>query len=102
MPSPHIEVVMEEVRASGCDATHPSIYLSSHGTYVCRCLICQRCGHHTGNNNQGHYWKACKVQMNNHDKHKVDSFLNCKECMPEFHFCCPGNCELFNEDGIEK
>jgi len=39
----------------------------------CRCLICARCGHHTGNSHQGHYWNLCKVT------HTVR----------EAHFCCP-------------
>ena len=31
------------------------------GTTVCRCVVCPRCGHHTGNSHQGHNWGMCKV-----------------------------------------
>jgi len=44
----------------------------------CRCVVCSRCNHHTGNNHQGHYWRKCKVTGT----------------MRVFHFCCPGDCEL--------
>lgn len=45
---------------------------------MCRCIVCARCGHHTGNNTQGHYWALCKV--------------TCK--VEDFHMCCPDDCEL--------
>lgn len=48
---------------------------------LCQCVICSRCGHHTGNSGQGHYWAYCKVT------HETR----------EFHFCCPDlayGCEL--------
>lgn len=53
----------------------------------CRCLVCSRCGHHTGNSHQGHYWSYCKVTK------KVE----------RFHFCCPDDCELIspNEQSLE-
>jgi hypothetical protein len=38
----------------------------------CRCLVCGRCGHHTGNASQGHYWAWCKVT------HSIR----------KHHFCC--------------
>lgn len=44
-------------------------------------LVCARCGHHTGNDTQGHYWKWCKVTAR----------------FERFHFCCPDDvlgCEL--------
>lgn len=87
-----------------CDAATPSIYSDGKGGYICRCIICGHCGHHTGNATQGHYWKFCKVLKKFHNSHKDQSHfgLDCKECLPDFHFCCPGNCELFNEDGTEK
>lgn len=47
----------------------------------CRCTVCARCGHHTGNNHQGHYWRWCKVTGT----------------MREFHLCCKDpewGCEL--------
>lgn len=40
--------------------------------------LCARCGEHTGNNHQGHYWRWCKVTGT----------------LRDFHMCCPGNCEL--------
>lgn len=44
----------------------------------CRCVVCARCGHHTGNSHQGHFWAFCKVTRS----------------IREPHFCCPGDCEL--------
>jgi hypothetical protein len=41
-------------------------------------LTCARCLGPTGNFTQGHYWSHCKVSGRYED----------------FHFCCPGNCEL--------
>ena len=40
--------------------------------------VCGRCGQHTGNSNQGHYWAHCKATGTTRD----------------FHFCCPTECEL--------
>lgn len=57
-----------------CD--HPSATILPDGT--CTCLVCARCGQHTGNSNQGHYWSFCQVT-------RADR---------SFHFCCPGDCEL--------
>lgn len=48
------------------------------GKRYCNCLICGRCGKHTGNTNQGHNWAWCSVTKSKR----------------EFHFCCPGDCEL--------
>lgn len=45
---------------------------------LCRCVICTRCGEHTGNSNQGHFWAYCKVT----------------HTFRAFHFCCPDQCEL--------
>jgi hypothetical protein len=50
------------------------------GKTECRCLYCGRCGEHTGNSHQGHYWGYCKVTKS----------------IREAHFCCPGDCELDN------
>ena len=63
---------------SECDAETPSVYHMPDGTTACRCMICPRCHHHTGNAHQGHNWAYCKVTGT----------------MRDFHFCCPGNCEL--------
>jgi hypothetical protein len=64
----------------GCDAAlfgaAPSVLDGK-----CRCLVCARCGHHTGNSHQGHYWGWCKVTCT----------------VRAFHFCCPDpafGCEL--------
>jgi hypothetical protein len=46
----------------------------------CRAIVCGRCNNCTGDNNQGHYWGYCKVT----------------KTMRDFHFCCPGDCELEN------
>lgn len=70
------------LRVEGCDAEEPSVYMGTDGTYVCRCMVCARCGHHTGNANQGHYWRACSVT----------------KTLREFHFCCPGDCALEASD----
>lgn len=78
-------------RAPGCDAPDPApVYVIGHGvgnsltgdlTFVCRCVVCGRCGHHTGNSNQGHYWSYCKVTRRREG----------------FHFCCPDDCEFEQE-----
>lgn len=59
---------------SACDSDQPASYVDGH----CRCMVCARCGHHTGNSHQGHYWSYCAVTGTKRD----------------FHFCCPGDCEL--------
>lgn len=64
--------------ASECDAPDGGRYYGPNGTIVCRCIVCSRCGHHTGNSNQGHYWAYCKVTKSKRD----------------FHLCCPDDCEL--------
>lgn len=69
---------LEQVIARGCDFPDPPVYQMGEDSYSCRCTICGRCGHHTGNSNQGHYWRLCKVT----------------KTMREFHQCCPDDCEL--------
>lgn len=59
----------------GCDAEMPA---SRDGRGGCRCMTCSRCGRHTGNSGQGHYWAYCKSSKK----------------LLDFHFCCPGACEL--------
>jgi hypothetical protein len=39
----------------GCDA-HLFGGAASVVDGHCRCVVCPRCGHHTGNAHQGHYW----------------------------------------------
>jgi hypothetical protein len=67
--------VPEPVNPPGCDSPAPA---SLDGNGGCRCLVCGRCGHHTGDNNQGHWWAWCTVTRT----------------LREHHFCCPGDCEL--------
>ena len=65
-----------------CDAPGGgAYYMMPGGGFGCRCMICSRCGHHTGNSNQGHYWRLCKVTRT----------------AREFHYCCDDSaygCEL--------
>lgn len=56
-----------ETNHPGCDAIG-----------ACRHLTCGRCEQHTDNGNQGHYWAYCSVT----------------KTVRDFHFCCPGDCEL--------
>lgn len=65
-------------RVEGCDAEDPPVYMKPGGGWMCRCLVCGRCGHHTGNTSQGHYWRFCSVTKS----------------MRDFHFCCPDDCSL--------
>jgi hypothetical protein len=51
--------------------------------YECNCVVCNHCGHHTGNNTQGHWWSWCKAT----------------KTLEDFHYCCPGNCQL---DEVEE
>jgi hypothetical protein len=69
------------VEVPDCDAPDGGVYMGPGGTFICRCIICPRCGHHTGNNTQGHFWTWCKVVKN----------LG-QVAVP--HFCCPDDCEL--------
>ena len=92
-----------QVRTNGCNFDGaPSLYMGHDGTYVCRCIVCGRCEHHTGNSTQGHYWAVCHVQRKFHDLHKTKALMDCKKCMPDFHFCCKDDCELFEQDGTKK
>lgn len=63
-----------------CDAPDATVLTMADGSTVCRCVVCPRCGHHTGNSHQGHNWGFCKVTRT----------------VRTAHFCC-GNewgCEL--------
>lgn len=63
-----------------CDAVNATVMTMPDGTTVCRCVVCPRCGHHTGNSHQGHNWGFCTVTRT----------------VRAAHFCC-GNefgCEL--------
>lgn len=90
------------VPGSVCDAEAATVLRLPDGTTVCRCIVCPRCGHHTGNANQGHYWQACKVLAGRvRDGLKPGETLSIEQWMrrtsrEDFHFCC-GNefgCEL--------
>jgi hypothetical protein len=59
--------------ATACDAAEWGGYPSVGLEGGCRCVVCARCHHHTGNSHQGHYWGLCKVT----------------HAVREFHFCCP-------------
>jgi hypothetical protein len=75
--------VTEYPNPPGCDAEVQSgWYMQSDGSFACRCTICARCGKHTGNSNQGHYWAHCRKTG------KTE----------KFHFCCPGDCELMSNE----
>lgn len=50
---------------------------------TCHHVTCARCGEHTNNNSQGHWWSLCNVTRT----------------WREHHFCCPGDCELEKKDG---
>ena len=49
-------------------------------------MVCARCNTHTGNYTQGHHWAICKVL--------IGRGVPWKEAKREYHFCCPGDCEL--------
>lgn len=85
---------------SECDAPDGgSVYMMPDGNFACRCVVCPRCHHHTGNSHQGHYWAFCSALAA-----RVRAGLAPGETLPpgefmkratrDFHFCCPGNCEL--------
>ena len=69
---------LQQVIDAGCDYPQPPVYQNYDGSFTCRCMVCGRCGRHTGNSNQGHYWAFCKVT----------------KTMRDFHFCCTDDCEL--------
>lgn len=74
---------MTQPDTSVCDAPGGGgHYMFPDGSVGCRCIVCGRCGHHTGNTSQGHYWSFCSVTR------RVETF----------HFCCPDRCELHPGD----
>lgn len=75
----------------------------------CRCVVCARCGHHTGNSHQGHWWGTCKVlaerlraSLRPGETLDIGEFM--KRTTREFHFCCPepDGCELETAEPIES
>lgn len=73
--SPTASGLAASTNPPGCDSPVPA---SWNGRGGCTCIICGRCKRHTGNSNQGHYWAICTVNR----------------AVEQFHFCCPGDCEL--------
>ncbi len=67
-----------------CDA--PDLATATYLDGSCRCLVCARCGHHTGNSTQGHFLSFCKVTRT----------------MRSPHFCCVSDCELEAPEGKPK
>lgn len=68
-----------------CDAPDGGSYMMIDGKVRCRCVVCPRCRHHTGNSHQGHYWGFCKVTGT----------------IRQAHLCCPDpkfGCELESVD----
>lgn len=95
--------IRKELREKGCDADNPSVYYDNEAGYICRCVVCARCGHHTGNSNQGHFWQGCRVLVNIKSMLPTPPKNFISATMADrFHFCCPGDCEIYNEDGTKK
>lgn len=60
----------------------------------CRCLVCGRCGHHTGNSHYGHYSYGCRVLLARIREQKLAGQLSMGETVARAvrdkpHFCCP-------------
>lgn len=85
-----------------CDAAEWGHAASIAPDGQCRCIVCARCGHHTGNSHQGHWWAFCKVRADQAASSlPAGETLSAEELMKracrEFHFCCPDpafGCEL--------
>ena len=73
-----------------CDTTHTRMEYHSLG------MSCGRCGEHTGNNSQGHYWGLCKDERFRAEVEAkyAGRSIPFNAWVRELHFCCPGNCEL--------
>lgn len=82
MLRPEVQVMDKEYRDTIVDIAKQRTkkYSRSDG------IVCARCKIRTGNNNQGHYWSGCRVTKK----------------LEKFHFCCPADCELFNQDGSPR
>jgi len=117
MPPPSDDALRAELAAKGirlgeviglapvpgeaCDAEAATVLHLPDGTTVCRCVVCPRCGHHTGNSHQGHYWAFCKVlaarvKASLEPGETLGAGELMKRSCREHHFCC-GNefgCEL--------
>lgn len=79
--APKVEMPkLEPLVVPDCDAPAglASVYMGRDGKYICRCIVCARCGRHTGNSHQGHHWSHCNVTRQ----------------VEKPHFCCPDDCEL--------
>ena len=71
---------MNEHVCTACNEVHDPITDRSLG------MVCGRCGKHTGNNTQGHYWGFCKVL--------AAQGIPFPKSVRGLHFCCPDGCEL--------
>lgn len=88
-------VVADAAAPPGCDASLlGAVPTNNVLTGECRCLVCARCGRHTGNNTQGHSWKACKVlarqiaaSLAPGQTLTAAQWLT-RASRKEFHFCC--------------
>jgi len=93
----NVQAALEEgIQRGECDA-HLFGHMASIDTRTgqCRCLVCARCGHHTGNAHQGHWWKACDVlagrvraSLAPGEQLSTAEWL-ARTSRPDFHFCCP-------------
>ena len=70
----------EERECPPCGVVHDLLAAWSLG------MVCERCGQHTGNYTQGHYWGLCKVL--------TARGVPFADAVREAHFCCPGDCAL--------
>lgn len=89
-----------------CQQSHPGTECSGPGCHCHDCpacgrehdqlewnslgMVCGRCGKHTGNNHQGHYWGFCNAIY--------EPGMQFKDAIREMHFCCPDDCELEASD----
>jgi hypothetical protein len=92
------EDALEDDDTGPCDAEEwgatPS-YADGH----CRCLVCSRCGHHTGNSTFGHWGTHCRVLAYRTDRSGFESVGAWIEATgrPQPHLCCPDpafGCEI--------
>lgn len=95
-----VKAEAEEEHDAPCDAEAfgqvPS-FIDGH----CTCVICARCGHHTGNGHYGHYATGCKALMKRlrekNPGRQMDPATWMAAVQREPHFCCPDEehgCEL--------
>lgn len=83
--APGVELECEEGVTGPSESQAPADCDEPDADGTCRHLTCGRCKQHTNDTHQGHYWAWCKVTKTTR----------------EFHFCCPGDCELEHDDTTE-